>query len=294
MSGEGVFSLRSAGECFAVSFPTAVLNVPLTVSLLSPPLLPPPACDCDPQGSVSSLCDVRGGQCRCRPNVIGRRCDQCAPGTYGFGPSGCIGEIFTQLTLSEKNKKELPQLQQFVLQNFLASVILKNLLPSFPISVLQPAVAAWRAPCRASATSSPACASVGPERSASAATAARRVTGASPAAGRASATGTRSSASRGRAPASVAGTTPAGTSVTGEVAARGRQQRQKEEEEGRYLHNLALCLQVRRRLLWQPRVGPHVRQPVPAVPVSRGAQQRPPLCCFLLPGRPEQADRLQL
>uniref|UniRef100_A0AAQ6A8Y0 Laminin, beta 2 (laminin S) n=1 Tax=Amphiprion ocellaris TaxID=80972 RepID=A0AAQ6A8Y0_AMPOC len=47
-------------------------------------------CNCDPQGSVSSLCDVRGGRCRCRPNVIGRRCDHCAPGTYGFGPSGCI------------------------------------------------------------------------------------------------------------------------------------------------------------------------------------------------------------
>uniref|UniRef100_A0A3P8UVT8 Laminin, beta 2-like n=1 Tax=Cynoglossus semilaevis TaxID=244447 RepID=A0A3P8UVT8_CYNSE len=47
-------------------------------------------CNCDPQGSMSSVCDVRGGQCRCRPNVIGRRCDQCAPGTYGFGPSGCI------------------------------------------------------------------------------------------------------------------------------------------------------------------------------------------------------------
>uniref|UniRef100_A0A672ITP8 Laminin, beta 2 (laminin S) n=1 Tax=Salarias fasciatus TaxID=181472 RepID=A0A672ITP8_SALFA len=47
-------------------------------------------CSCDPQGSVSSLCDVRGGQCRCRNNVIGRRCDQCAPGTYGFGPSGCV------------------------------------------------------------------------------------------------------------------------------------------------------------------------------------------------------------
>ncbi|XP_061592828.1 laminin subunit beta-2 isoform X1 [Cololabis saira] len=46
-------------------------------------------CNCDPQGSLSSLCDVRGGQCRCKPNVIGRRCHQCSPGTYGFGPSGC-------------------------------------------------------------------------------------------------------------------------------------------------------------------------------------------------------------
>ncbi|XP_054633682.1 laminin subunit beta-2 isoform X1 [Dunckerocampus dactyliophorus] len=47
-------------------------------------------CNCHPQGSISSVCDVRGGQCRCRPNVIGQRCEQCAFGTYGFGPSGCI------------------------------------------------------------------------------------------------------------------------------------------------------------------------------------------------------------
>uniref|UniRef100_A0A3B3VEC4 Laminin, beta 2 (laminin S) n=1 Tax=Poecilia latipinna TaxID=48699 RepID=A0A3B3VEC4_9TELE len=51
-----------------------------------------PPCNCDPQGSISSLCDPRGGQCRCRSNIIGRRCDKCAPGTYGFGPSGCIRE----------------------------------------------------------------------------------------------------------------------------------------------------------------------------------------------------------
>uniref|UniRef100_A0A8C8SXF9 Laminin subunit beta 2 n=1 Tax=Pelusios castaneus TaxID=367368 RepID=A0A8C8SXF9_9SAUR len=47
------------------------------------------ACQCDPEGSTSSLCHPVGGQCKCKPHVIGRRCDQCAPGTYGFGPSGC-------------------------------------------------------------------------------------------------------------------------------------------------------------------------------------------------------------
>ncbi|XP_078517952.1 laminin subunit beta-2 isoform X1 [Lissotriton helveticus] len=46
-------------------------------------------CQCDPQGSVSSECNSNGGQCQCKPNVIGRRCDRCAPGTYGFGSPGC-------------------------------------------------------------------------------------------------------------------------------------------------------------------------------------------------------------
>lgn len=51
--------------------------------------LSPAACECDPQGSLSSVCDPNGGQCQCRPNVVGRTCDRCAPGTFGFGPSGC-------------------------------------------------------------------------------------------------------------------------------------------------------------------------------------------------------------
>ncbi|XP_054721557.1 laminin subunit beta-1-like [Uloborus diversus] len=46
-------------------------------------------CSCDPTGSLSTSCDSLGGQCTCKTNVVGRRCDRCAPGTYGFGPSGC-------------------------------------------------------------------------------------------------------------------------------------------------------------------------------------------------------------
>uniref|UniRef100_A0A914C176 Laminin subunit beta-1 n=1 Tax=Acrobeloides nanus TaxID=290746 RepID=A0A914C176_9BILA len=46
-------------------------------------------CDCDPTGSVSGICRATGGQCECKPNVVGRRCDKCAVGTYGFGPTGC-------------------------------------------------------------------------------------------------------------------------------------------------------------------------------------------------------------
>ncbi|XP_040262981.1 laminin subunit beta-2-like [Bufo bufo] len=47
------------------------------------------SCNCNLQGSLSAVCDKIGGQCMCKPNVIGQRCDQCAPGTYGFGPYGC-------------------------------------------------------------------------------------------------------------------------------------------------------------------------------------------------------------
>ncbi|GCB82233.1 hypothetical protein scyTo_0021962, partial [Scyliorhinus torazame] len=46
-------------------------------------------CQCDPQGSISSVCEKVGGQCQCKSNVIGQRCNQCAPDYYGFGPNGC-------------------------------------------------------------------------------------------------------------------------------------------------------------------------------------------------------------
>ncbi|XP_030748533.1 laminin subunit beta-1 isoform X2 [Sitophilus oryzae] len=46
-------------------------------------------CDCDPTGSTSKICDPYGGNCTCKPNVAGRKCDKCAPITYDFGPTGC-------------------------------------------------------------------------------------------------------------------------------------------------------------------------------------------------------------
>ncbi|EDW76145.1 uncharacterized protein Dwil_GK14820 [Drosophila willistoni] len=46
-------------------------------------------CSCNPTGSLSKNCESNGGICQCKPHVVGRQCDQCAPGTYGFGPEGC-------------------------------------------------------------------------------------------------------------------------------------------------------------------------------------------------------------
>ncbi|XP_009995324.1 PREDICTED: laminin subunit beta-2 [Chaetura pelagica] len=51
-------------------------------------------CACSPEGSVSQLCDIVSGQCRCQPGAVGRQCDQCQPGYWGFPacrPCQCNG-----------------------------------------------------------------------------------------------------------------------------------------------------------------------------------------------------------
>ncbi|KAM3872975.1 laminin subunit beta-4 [Diretmus argenteus] len=47
------------------------------------------SCRCNMQGSLGPSCSKLGGLCECKPNVIGRCCDTCAPLTFGFGPDGC-------------------------------------------------------------------------------------------------------------------------------------------------------------------------------------------------------------
>ncbi|NWR05081.1 LAMA5 protein, partial [Paradoxornis webbianus] len=51
------------------------------------PLIGCEDCNCSRPG-VQELaepgCDVDSGQCRCKPNIIGRRCDLCAPGYYHY------------------------------------------------------------------------------------------------------------------------------------------------------------------------------------------------------------------
>ncbi|RMC10331.1 hypothetical protein DUI87_13133 [Hirundo rustica rustica] len=49
------------------------------------------ACKCNPQGSLNASCSKLGGQCQCKANVVGRCCDTCSAGSYGFGFHGCYG-----------------------------------------------------------------------------------------------------------------------------------------------------------------------------------------------------------
>ncbi|KAH7701645.1 EPI-1 protein, partial [Aphelenchoides avenae] len=37
------------------------------------------SCDCNPLGATDFCCEEYGGVCKCKPNVIGRTCDRCAP-----------------------------------------------------------------------------------------------------------------------------------------------------------------------------------------------------------------------
>ncbi len=41
-------------------------------------------CNCDMEGSLSYECSKFGGQCQCKPNVIGRQCKRCKPGFFGY------------------------------------------------------------------------------------------------------------------------------------------------------------------------------------------------------------------
>lgn len=41
-------------------------------------------CNCDHAGAIGQSCDINTGQCICREGFIGRRCDNCAPGYYGY------------------------------------------------------------------------------------------------------------------------------------------------------------------------------------------------------------------
>ncbi|KAM4688948.1 LOW QUALITY PROTEIN: laminin subunit alpha-3 [Discoglossus pictus] len=58
-------------------------------------------CNCDLEGATGPACSPFGGQCSCRPNIIGRRCNQCATGYYGFPyckPCNCGRRLCDKVT----------------------------------------------------------------------------------------------------------------------------------------------------------------------------------------------------
>ena len=54
-------------------------------------------CNCDPNGSEALTCDAETGQCHCKCNVIGDKCDTCASGFHNFpatADENCHGMIW--------------------------------------------------------------------------------------------------------------------------------------------------------------------------------------------------------
>uniref|UniRef100_A0A8C3MQ95 Laminin subunit alpha-5 n=1 Tax=Geospiza parvula TaxID=87175 RepID=A0A8C3MQ95_GEOPR len=58
-------------------------------------------CGCHEAGARGSQCQPLGGQCPCRPNVIGRQCSRCATGYWGFPncrPCDCGTRLCDEVT----------------------------------------------------------------------------------------------------------------------------------------------------------------------------------------------------
>uniref|UniRef100_A0A8B9CK18 Laminin subunit alpha 3 n=1 Tax=Anser brachyrhynchus TaxID=132585 RepID=A0A8B9CK18_9AVES len=58
-------------------------------------------CNCHSEGAMSPTCSPLGGQCMCRPNVIGRQCSRCQTGYYGFPfckPCSCGQRLCDDIT----------------------------------------------------------------------------------------------------------------------------------------------------------------------------------------------------
>ncbi|KAG8566984.1 hypothetical protein GDO81_013453 [Engystomops pustulosus] len=58
-------------------------------------------CNCHEAGSLSTACEPYGGQCSCKPNVIGRDCSRCATGFWGFPdckPCDCGTRLCDEVT----------------------------------------------------------------------------------------------------------------------------------------------------------------------------------------------------
>uniref|UniRef100_A0A8C0KNX2 Laminin subunit alpha-3 n=1 Tax=Canis lupus dingo TaxID=286419 RepID=A0A8C0KNX2_CANLU len=58
-------------------------------------------CECHPTGAIGRPCSPEGGQCPCRPSVIGRQCTRCRMGYYGFPhckPCNCGPRLCDEMT----------------------------------------------------------------------------------------------------------------------------------------------------------------------------------------------------
>lgn len=61
------------------------------------------ACQCDVAGSTDLQCDWHSGQCPCRTNILGRRCNRCDENKYDIA-AGCLGLCDAAVFLTHSSK----------------------------------------------------------------------------------------------------------------------------------------------------------------------------------------------
>lgn len=92
-------------------------------------------CQCDFDGSLSFKCDKFGGQCLCKPNVIGRTCEACKTGYYGFPdckPCNCPSTAVCEANTGKKIEFPDASFISFKLsKHFLVNYVLCNICVFF-------------------------------------------------------------------------------------------------------------------------------------------------------------------
>lgn len=229
---------------------------PRRVHLILPFLLP--VCECHLQGSLSTECAPLGGQCPCRPNITGRTCDRCLPGTFGLRPTGCRGELSGPWVWG------LGPACHF--STWLDRPVTSQSAAATPRGLPVPSVTLRVGSAR-----------VGQAALVAAVTAASLAGGASHAASPVPAMDTPSCATHSQASARTAAEPPQAGIVRGEAALEGLGRGQ---DEGLGPRSTCHCPQVLGRLLWRPHPG--LRPAVPALPLSWAPWLRP-LSWDLLP-----------
>lgn len=79
-------------------------------------------CDCDKFGSETFECDVNNGQCLCKDNVEGRRCDQCSENYHNlrdgcFACNDCYGLVQKRKNSINESITDLHTNLTFILNN---------------------------------------------------------------------------------------------------------------------------------------------------------------------------------
>ena len=83
-----IFS-KGTTVCTDISIPEACKDPLIEMSMFAFDGKSSKLCECNSTGSVLPACDPYCGQCSCKPNVTGRKCDKCFIGFYGF-TLGCL------------------------------------------------------------------------------------------------------------------------------------------------------------------------------------------------------------